>query len=186
MTGVQTDAHPVLAVHQVQNRPQLPEGPADLAALPGHGLQQDHRFLLRPEYPVEHTGNHSNPGLRPLSHMAAGMEVVVIPGQVLHQRQVPGHHLRRQRPDALVPGAGIHNVGRVGDDGPKFVLLQQSPALRQVRRVRGLGLGPPGVADKALEGIGPDPDRRLGHLLKSPGGGHMSPNIIGHSSTSLA
>ena len=105
--------------------------------------------------------------------MAARMEVVVVARQVLHQRQIPGHHLRRQSPDALVLGAGVHDIGGVGHNGAKAVLRHQLPQPSQVRRVNSLGPGPPGVADKALEGVGPDGQGRLPHLVEPARGGQV-------------
>ena len=84
-------------------------------------------MLLRLEDGVEHVRDHAAAGLHPLAHMAAGVEVVVVSRQSLQHRQVPGHHLRRQSPDALILGAGVHDVGSVGHKGPEAVLLQQHP-----------------------------------------------------------
>ena len=127
VAGVQADPHFVGELHLGENRRQVLEPAADLAALPRHGLQEHHGLLLRLEDGVEHVRDHAAASLHPLAHVAAGVEVVVVPRQSLQHRQVPGHHLRRQSPDALVLGAGVHDVRGVGHKGPEAVLSQQHP-----------------------------------------------------------
>lgn len=51
-----------------------------------------------------------------LSHMASGMKVVVIAGDILHVQEIIGHGHMGKFPDFGVFGTGIERVGRMGNN----------------------------------------------------------------------
>ena len=88
--------------------------------------------------------------------MAAGVEVVQAPGDVLQPGQVVGHGLPGEGPQALVGGTGVQRVRGMGQNGEEAVFLGKSPVGGHVLQIQGLGLAAPGVPGEELEGVGPD------------------------------
>ena len=177
MAGIQTDAHVILELHPVQNLPQFLEAAAHLTALSCHGLQQNGGGLVRGENGVQALGNKGDAGLHPLPHMAAGVEVVVLTGHMLHAPQVVGHGLPGKGAVLLLRAAEVQGIGCVGDDGGEAVFRHQGHQGFGIRRVQVLGLAPPGISGEKLKGIRPQLQRLPPHGGKALGGGQVTADV---------
>ena len=185
VAGVQADAHPVGERHPVQDGPQLLEPAAHLAALAGHGLQQHGGGLLRPEDGVEPLGDQVDAGLDALAHMAAGVEVVELPRQVLQPPEVVRHGLPGEEAVLLLRAAEVQDVGGVCHDGAEAALRQQVPEGGRVRLVQSFGLASSWVAGEELKGVRPQLQRLAAHGREALGGGQVTADIQ-HDATSRA
>ena len=103
--------------------------------------------------------------------MAAGMEVVVLAGDVVQAAQIVGHGLPGELPVGSLHAAEVQGVGGVGDDGSEAVLRQQGGQAGGVCRVQVFGLAPPGISGKELKGIRPQLQCLPPHGGKALGGG---------------
>ena len=131
-------------------------------------------MLLRLDNGVERVGNLADANLRALPGVAAGVEVVIIPRQILHPQQIIRHSHPGKFPGVLILGAGIDGVGGVGHQRAEVMLPQQLHKRLSVRRVNGLGPAAPGIAREKLKGVCADGQRGLSHGKKTAGGGEMA------------
>ena len=88
MTCIQTHTHLFIQLNAVDDGSQFLEPAADLTALAGHGLQQDHSALLRRYDPVQQIHDELRTFFDALSHMTSRMEIVIVSGDVLHPAHV--------------------------------------------------------------------------------------------------
>ena len=170
VAGVQTDAHLPRQLHPIQNLPQFLKASAYLAALPGHGLQQYRCRLFRGQDGVESFRDIGDPGFGPLSHMAAGVEIVKLPRYVLHTAQIVRHGVPCEKTVLFLRAAEIQGVRGMGDDRCEAVILHERHQRRRVRRVQFLGLAPPGIPGEKLKGVRPQFQRLPAHSQKALGG----------------
>ena len=165
MAGVQANPH--RQGHPIHDLPQLPELPAELRALPGHGLQQHRGPLLRPQHRIERLRDLADTRLRTLARVAARVEIVIVPRQVLQPVQVIRHGLDGKLPGPGLLGAGIDGIRRVGHQRPEAVIRQQLPQRRRIGGVHGPGPAAPGIPGEELKRIGPQGQRRPAHSQKA-------------------
>ena len=95
--------------------------------------------------------------------MAAGVEIVEIPGQSCHTPQIILQHLRRKGPGIRVSGTQVHGIGTMGHQFSKVMIFQHGNGFRTVRRVLFLCLTAPGIPGKEGEGIGANGQGRFHH-----------------------
>ena len=174
VAGVETDAELFAELDAVDDRAQLLKAPTDLGALARHRLEQDGRLLLRAEDGVERVRNLGNSGVRALSGVAAGVEVIEVSRQIFHPREVIGERLARELARAIVLRAGVDGVRRVRHDRAEALRRQQRAQRRRVRGVDGLGAGAARVAGEKLERRRADAPRRLAHSEKTARGGQVT------------
>ena len=167
MAGVQTHPQLIRQCHPVDDLPQLLEPAAHLTALAGHGLQQHRGVDIRRQDGVQRLRDLGNTRLHTLPGVAAGMEVVHVPRQVLHPLQVVRKRHAGKLPGVLILGAGIDCIRRVGHQRAEFVFRRQRQKRRHIRRVDGLGLAAPGIAGEKLKRVGPDGQGRPAHGQKA-------------------
>ncbi len=111
---------------------ELLEVPADLAPLPGHGLEQNAGALALEHNLAERLGDELDAALDALPHMGARMEIVVGAREHLEAPQILGHSLERERPRALLRGARVVRIGRVRDERTHAMLVHERPKRRDV------------------------------------------------------
>ena len=153
MAGVQADAQPG-AVHCVQDGPELFEPAAYLAALSGHGLQQNLHGVVRLQSLPQRCRDLGNSGLCPLAHMAAGMEIIEVPRQRRHPAQIVRQDLRRKGPGLLLGRAQVHGVGPMSNQRAEGVGFQHFQGSGRILGVFRLGAAASGVPGKEGKGIG--------------------------------
>ena len=93
MTGIQTDTH-IVTANRIDDGFQLFKSAADFTALACHGFQQDFHGIVMAQCVFQSIGNVTDTGLRSLSHVTAGMEIVEVSGQRCHAPQVIFQHFR--------------------------------------------------------------------------------------------
>ena len=122
---------------------------------------------IRRQDGVQRLRDLGNTRLHTLPGVAAGMEVVHVPRQVLHPLQVVRKRHAGKLPGVLILGAGIDGIRRVGHQRAEAVFRRQRQKRRHIRRVDGLGLAAPGIAGEKLKGVGPDGQRHPAHGQKA-------------------
>ena len=177
VAGIQAHAHLLSQVHPVQNGPDLFKAAAHLAALARHGLQQHRGGLVRAEDGIEALGDEGDARLDPLAHMAAGVEVIELAGDVLQPHEVVRHGLLGEGAVFLLGPAEVQRVGGVGHDGGKAPLPKQRHQRRGVIRVQVLGPASPGIAGEKLKGIRPQLQSLAAHGRKAFGGGQVASDV---------
>ena len=182
MTGVQTDAH-IAAAHRIHDGLQFFKSAANFTALAGHGFQQHRHGIVVAQCPLQCFSNVADPGIHALTHMAAGMEIIEIPGQSRHPAQIILQHLCRKGPGFRVRSTQIHSIGTVGHQRTEPVLFQQLHCLCRISSIFRLCLASPGIAGKERKGIGPNGQGRFHHCRVSLGRGQVTAKItqIHHS-----
>ena len=173
MAGVKADTHMVRELHPVEDRPHLGEGLADFRAFAGHGFHQDRGVLRRPKHRVQERRAELDARLRPLSDMAARMEVVVIARRELHATEVVRHRLPGEGPQAVLFCAGIQRIGSVRDEAHDLVFLREREERVHVLRVDFLRLAAARVAGKKGERVRAQFLRFLSHGQVPARGGKM-------------
>ena len=107
VAGVQADPHFRSQVHLVQDLPQLFKPAAHLAALAGHGFQQHGGGLLCRQDGVEPVGYVGDARFDPLAHVAAGVEVIKLAGEMFHAAEVVRQKFLGKEPVFLLPAAEV-------------------------------------------------------------------------------
>ena len=171
MAGIQAYAHVIGKRHPVQDGPQLLKAAAHLAALARHGFQQHCGTHVLPQDGVEHGGDHFDARVNALAHMAAGVEVVQVAGEILHAAQVVLHGAGGKVADGRVGGAAVEGVGRVGQNHPDAVFGGKGMIGGHVLFIHRLGRAAPGIAGEELKGVGPDGHSLPSHMQIALGGG---------------
>ena len=112
--------------------------------------------------------------------MAAGVEIVEIPGQRRHPPQVVLQYLRRKSAGFGVGGAKIHGVGPVGHQFSKALGFQHGHRLFRIGSVLLLRLAAPGIPGKEGKGISPDGQGGFHHGGIAAAGGQVTSKITHH------
>ena len=168
MAGVQTNAQLIgqlwtLGGNALDNARQLFKATAHLGALTRHGLEQYRRLLSLKHHLAQRVDNHLNAGVCPLSHMRAGMEVVVVAGQCFQTLQIFRHSLQGKLARPLLSGAGVIGIRGMRHQRSKVVLRHKLAQSRHVIHVKVFCLATARVARKERKGIGTNGQRRLPH-----------------------
>ena len=79
-------------------------------------------ILLDDFYPA-FPGDIRNPSLGSPAHMAAGMEIVILPGDRRHPAKIVQQHIGSEGPGPRVGGAQIHGISSMGHQGAESPLL---------------------------------------------------------------
>ena len=166
MAGVQTNAQLIgqlwtLGGNALDNARQLFKATAHLGALTRHGLEQYRRLLSLKHHLAQRVDNHLNAGVCPLSHMRAGMEVVVVAGQCFQTLQIFRHSLQGKLARPLLSGAGVIGIRGMRHQRSKVVLRHKLAQSRHVIHVKVFCLATARVARKERKGIGTNGQRRL-------------------------
>ena len=164
MAGVQAHAHFVSQPDPLDDRRQLLEPSADLAALARHGLEQKRRRLLGAKRLVEGGGDQVDADVDALPHVAARMHVVELAGRVLHAREVLRQRHAREIARLLGRRCRVERVGRMREDALDALLGRVRAKRRHVRRVDRLGFSAARVAREELERVGVDGHGVLRHV----------------------
>ena len=177
VAGVQADAQLFFQVHALNDGGQFFKGLAELASLAGHGFQQNGGFLVRSKHAVQLVRHQFNAFFHSLSHVAAGMEVVKVARQMLHELQVFPQHLGRKAGDFGVSGAGVQRIRGVRQQRAEVVVFRQLQKTGNVRFVNGLGLASARVAGKELESVGADGKGNPAHGFVTFCGGEVASDV---------
>ena len=178
MAGIETHAEPIGAAGPVDQFRNLLKRTADLAALAGHGFDQQHR--VRPhagKHLFQQLGREAHAGLHPLPGMAAGMEIVQAARQQVQPFEIVLHGHRRKLPDARIRRAGVERVRRVRNGRPKTMLRLQRRERSRVRFIDRLCPAAARIARKKLKGVRADAQRVPPHFGKPAGGRQMTADV---------
>lgn len=135
-------------LHRVQQQSQLGEAAAQLAALTGHGFQQNGDLGLLRHGRFQRLGNLPGGNLHALAHMAARMEIVVSAGNRRHPLQIVGQAPRRQRRGPPDPWCRGSWYSPVGDDGAEASCSHPAFSRRQSSGSRAFARLPLGLRVK--------------------------------------
>lgn len=155
MAGVQADAQLFFQVHALNDGGQFFKGLAELASLAGHGFQQNGGFLVRSKHAVQLVRHQFNAFFHSLSHVAAGMEVVKVARQILHELQVFPQHLGRKAGDFGVSGAGVQRIRGVRQQRAEAVVFRQLQKRAMSGSSMALALLPRGLREKNWKVLAP-------------------------------
>ena len=120
--------------------------------------------------PVEHLDDEVCAHLDALLDVAAGVEVVVVAGHILHAPQIVGHRFGGKTTDIRISRAGVERVGRMGDDLGDVVFSCELQEGCDVTLVDGLGTATAWVTGEELEGVGADRYGGFAHGEEAFGG----------------
>ena len=176
---IEAYAEPRVAARRIQDRGDLLERAADLAALPGHGFhkQRDIRRCGGGERLPEQCPAQTHARCGSLPGMAARMEVVQPAGQHRQARKVIRHGHLRKLAHARIRRTGVERIWRMRHRGRKAVFALQRVKRRRIRRVNGLCAAAARVARKELERIRADGERVAPHGKIAVRGGQMAADV---------
>ena len=163
MTGIETDAEPFLAVCALDDGGDFLEAAPDLRSLARHGLQEHDRLLRRIEDVVQNFGNKLYAFFCALLHMAAGVEVVERVRDMLKACEVICHRFACEGAQVFLGGAGVHRIGRMGDERADAVLFTVAAEGAYVVHVERLRPAAARVACKEGEDVGIEVHCGLSH-----------------------
>jgi len=161
---IQTDAQLFLPLGAVDDLPQLLKRAADLAALAGHGFQQNGGVLFRRQNAVEQLHNLGDARFHVLLHMAARMKIVIGAGDRFQTPQIILHNLKREVTRMLVRRTGIQRIRRVSHNHRNTVLRSKRNKRRLVRGIRFFGSKTAWISSEELKGVCADRNGLLPHV----------------------
>ena len=171
---VEADADVLRQLHAVDDGAQLLEAAADLAALAGHGLEQDGRGHVGEEDLIEQRGDLLNAHVDALPDVAAGVKIVELAGRVLHALQVVGKGHARKLRHVRLGCAGVECVGRVRDQPVDARAGAFGVKGRDVCFLNGFGAAAAGIAREERERVCAQRLRALCHGEIPAGGGNVA------------
>ena len=160
---VEAHAKLVFAPAGVKNGAQLFKPAADLAALAGHRFEQNGRMLPGLHDRVETRGNQVNACLNALPDVAAGVEIIEIPGRQLHALQIVRKDLTGKFARPFILRAGVQRIRRMRHKRTEQPALLHLHKHGGVRRVGAFRRAAARIARKELKCVRADRKRGPSH-----------------------
>ena len=121
-------------------------------------------MLVRRQDLIQEGGDPVDSFLNALSHMAARMEIINIPRQILHPLQVVFHRHKGKLPHLFICGTSIQGVGGMCHDLFNFMFFCIGKVRSYVLLIYGFCFAAPGISRKKLECVCPDGNSFLPHM----------------------
>ena len=177
MAGVEADAELVRKFHAFNDGVQFLEAASHFRAFAGHGFEEDGRLQSGCEDLVQRIGNEGDALFRTLSHVGAGVEVVVVAGQQRKALKVIPEH-----GDAVAAGCGgsgaeVHGVGGMGHKRTEVLLSQDGLQFPDIVRVGGPGFSASGIAGEIGKGAAAEGAHGFAHGGVAVGNGEVAANV---------
>ena len=109
--------------------------------------------------------------------MAAGVEIVEIPGQSRHPPQIVRQHFGGKGSGLAVGGAQVHGIGTVSHQLSEASFQKHFSRSGGIGRILRLCPAASGIPGEKGKGIGPDGAGGFHHFHISPGGRQMTSQI---------